>query len=209
MSDKYLAQLLSDNEKIIMVTRRHWLFLLGQIVPELALILLILIAVTTAWVTLPIAAFSAFGYLLLILPLISLGRDVLIWHNDKHVVTTRRVIHMSGVWSKNVTDSSLEKVNDVKMEQSALGRIFEYGDIEILTASELGINRFSRIANPIRLKTAMLNAKAALDSDGNGRHPRTGDDIPTLIARLGKLHEQGVLTDTEFNEKKAELLGKI
>jgi uncharacterized membrane protein YdbT with pleckstrin-like domain len=209
MSDKYLAQLLSDNEKIIMVTRRHWLFLLGQITPELALILLILVAVTTAWATLPIAAFSALGYLLIILPLISLGRDFLIWHNNKHVVTTRRVIHMSGVWSKNVTDSSLEKVNDVKMEQSAMGRVFDFGDIEILTASELGINRFSRIANPIRLKTAMLNAKATLDSDGGGRRSQPGDNIPTLIARLGKLHEQGVLTDAEFNEKKAELLAKI
>jgi hypothetical protein len=146
---------------------------------------------------------------LLILPLVSLGRDFLIWQTHKHVVTTRRVINMSGVWGKNVSDSSLEKVNDVKMEQSALGRIFDYGDIEILTASELGINRFSRIANPIGLKTAMLNAKAALDSDGNGRRPPTGEDIPTLIARLGKLHAQGVLTDAEFNEKKAELLVKL
>lgn len=209
MSDKYLAQLLSDDEKIIMVTRRHWLFLLGQIVPEMALIILILVAVTTAWATLPIAAFSALGYLLLILPLISLARDFLIWQTHKHVVTTRRVIHMSGVWGKNVTDSSLEKVNDVKMEQSALGRIFDYGDIEILTASELGINRFSRIAKPIRLKTAMLNAKAALDLDGDGRHLPVGGDIPTLIARLGELREQGVLSDAEFNEKKAELLAKI
>ena len=209
MSDNYLAQLLSDDEKIIMVTRRHWLFLLGQIAPELALIILILVAVTTAWAALPLAAFSAFGYLLIILPLVSLGRDFLIWQNNKHVVTTRRVIHMSGVWSKNVTDSSLEKVNDVKMEQSALARIFDYGDIEILTASELGINRFSRIAKPIKLKTAMLNAKADLDSDGDIRRSRATEDIPTLIARLGRLHEQGVLTEAEFNEKKAELLAKL
>jgi len=207
MSDKYLAQLLSNDEKIIMVTRRHWLFLLSQIAPELALILLVLVAVSAAWITW--AAAAALGYLLLILPLVSLGRDFLIWQTHKHVVTTRRVIHMAGVWGKNVTDSSLEKVNDVKMEQSALGRIFDYGDIEILTASELGINRFSRIANPIGLKTAMLNAKAALDSDSDGRHSRVTEDIPTLIARLGRLHEQGVLSEAEFNEKKTELLAKL
>jgi hypothetical protein len=34
-------------------------------------------------------------------------------------------------------------------------------------------------------------------------------DIPALIAELGKLHQQGVLTDTEFNQKKAELLAKL
>jgi len=204
MNDKYLAQLLSDNEKIILVTRRHWLFLLGQIAPELALILLVLVSVSAAWITWITAV--AFGYLLLILPLISLARDLLIWSNHKHVVTSRRVIHMSGVWSKNVTDSSLEKVNDVKMDQSGLGRVFDYGNIEILTASEYGINRFTRIAKPIDLKTAMLNAKANMNKDDLSADAM---DIPALIAELGKLHEQGVLTDTEFSEKKAELLAKM
>ena len=109
MSDKYLAQLLSDNEEIILVTRQHWLFLLGQIAPELLLVVLILAATTTALATVPGAGLSAFGYLLILLPLVSLGRDVLIWQNHKHVVTSRRVINMSGVWSKNVTDSSLER----------------------------------------------------------------------------------------------------
>ena len=150
MSDKYLDQLLANNEKIILTTRRHWLFLLGQIAPEVALILLVLVAVSAAWITW--TAVASLGYLLLILPLISLGRDIWIWQSNKHVVTSRRVIHMEGVFSKNVTDSSLEKVNDVKMEQSALGRMFDYGDIEILTASEYGINRFTRIAKPVGLE---------------------------------------------------------
>lgn len=206
MEDKYLTQLLAQDEKIIMLTRRHWLFLLGRIAPELALILLVLVAVSTAWATLPIAGMSAFGYLILILPLISLGRDLLIWNSNKHVVTSRRVIHMSGVWSKNVTDSSLEKVNDVKMEQSALGRVFDFGDIEILTASEYGVNRFTNIARPIELKTAMLNAKANMDKDELGA---ASAEIPALIAELGALHKQGVLTDAEFNHKKAELLAKL
>ena len=35
------------------------------------------------------------------------------------------------------------------------------------------------------------------------------EDIPALIAQLGKLHEQGVLTDAEFASKKAELLTKL
>jgi uncharacterized membrane protein YdbT with pleckstrin-like domain len=206
MSDKYLDQLLSHNEKIILVTRRHWLFLLGQIAPELALILLVLVAVSATWITWTAAGWVAFGYLIIILPLISLGRDILIWMSHKHVVTNRRVIHMVGVFSKNVTDSSLEKVNDVKMEQSALGRMFDYGDIEILTASEYGVNRFTRIAKPIDLKTAMLNAKADLGEDGISANAM---DIPSLIAELGTLHQKGILTDTEFSEKKAELLGKL
>jgi len=205
MEDKYLQQLLGANEKIILITRRHWLFILRNILPELVLILLILAGVTTLWAATPVSGFSALGFLLLFLPFISLARDLLIWHNNKHIVTSRRVIHMSGVWSKNVIDSSLEKVNDVKMEQSALGRVFNYGDIEILTASEIGVNRFARINNPVGLKTAMLNAKTSL----NNGDIASSEDIPALIAKLGELHDQGVLTEAEFNRKKAELLAKI
>ncbi len=51
-------------------------------------------------------------------------------------------MQISGIFNKSVIDSSLEKVNDIKMDQSALGRMFGYGDIEILTASELGVNLF-------------------------------------------------------------------
>jgi hypothetical protein len=84
--------------------------------------------------------------------------------------------------------------------------MFGYGDVEILTASEYGINRFTRIANPIELKTAMLNAKANMDQDNGGAEAM---NVPKLIADLGRLRDQGVLTETEFNTKKAELLAKL
>lgn len=205
MTDSYLQKLLAQDEKILLITRRHWLFLLGEILPELLLIVLILGGVSTLWAMTPLSGFSAFGFLLLLLPIISLARDVLRWHQDKHIVTSRRVIHMSGIWNKNVIDSSLEKVNDVMMEQSALGRALNYGDIEILTASEIGVNRFARITNPVGLKTAMLNAKASLGR-GKAAAPM---DVPTLLAELGKLRAQGILTEAEFNRKKAELLAQI
>ena len=101
------------------------------------------------------------------------------------------------------------KVNDVKMGQSFLGRVLDYGDIEILTASELGVNLFRRIGSPIRFKTAMLNAKERLETEqaSGGRRPER--DVPSLIAQLDELRRQGVLTEDEFNRKKAELLAKI
>ena len=137
--------------------------------------------------------------------------DVLIYTHHEYIVTNRRVIQLSGILNKQVIDSSLEKVNDVKMAQSALGRIFNYGDLEILTASELGVNLFKRIENPVHFKTAMLNAKARLES---GEHwdapaPAASDNIPVLLAQLATLRQQGVLTDEEFQQKKAQLLTKI
>ncbi len=136
-------------------------------------------------------------------------RDYLIWANRKFIVTTRRVIQIAGVFSKNVTDSSLDKVNDVKMEQSFLGRLLDYGDIEILTASELGANLFRRLGRPIRFKTAMLNAKENMEKGQASGGKRRGTDVPGLIAQLDELRQQGVLTEEEFQKKKAELLAKL
>ena len=159
MSDKYLQSLLGENEKVLFVTHQHWLVLVGEIFSEflLSVALVVLVSIIQIfWVPNPLVFL---GFLLLIIPLISMLRDVLTWSNRKYVVTSYRVIQLAGVFSKNITDSSMEKVNDVKLSQSFLGRMFGYGDIEILTASDLGVNLFKRIGNPVKFKTAMLNAK--------------------------------------------------
>jgi uncharacterized membrane protein YdbT with pleckstrin-like domain len=132
---------------------------------------------------------------------------VLVWSNRKYVITNRRVIQISGVLNKDVVDSSLEKVNDVMLDQSFWGRIFGYGDLEILTASEIGVNKIRRIANPVQYKIAMVNAKAQLE--GTAGAPSAGSDVPALIAQLDALRQKGVITDAEFQEKKAKLMAKI
>ncbi|MFN2300213.1 MAG: PH domain-containing protein [Anaerolineales bacterium] len=199
MADSYLNSLLGKHETILLVARQHWLVLLTETVSEVLLSLgVIVLAALLAFLAGPLALL---GLIVLIAPLLSLTRDALIWSNRKFVITNRRVIQLSGVISKNVTDSSLEKVNDVKLEQSLLGRLFGYGDIEILTASELGVNNIQRIADPIRYKTTMVNAKARLES-GEA-------EVPVIIAQLDELRQKGVITEQEFQEKKAQLMAKL
>ncbi len=144
------------------------------------------------------------GFGLLLIPIVSMIHDVLVYTHHEYIVTNRWVIQISGILDKQVIDSSLEKVNDVKMAQSALGRIFNFGDVEILTASKLGVNQFRRIENTVQFKTAMLNAKARLES---GEHwdapaPAASYNVPALLAQLATLRQQGVLTDEEFQQKK-------
>lgn len=209
MQTSYLKQLLGKNEQIILVARQHWLVLVGEILSESVLTLALIVLISMVW-QLTGNSLVAFGYLLLLFPLVSLWRDVLIWANQQFVVTTRRIIQLEGVLHKHITDSSLEKVNDVKLTQSVWGRLLNYGDIEILTASELGINLFKRIAAPIKFKTVMVDAKEKLGGDSSGGGARSATpDIPAMIAQLDNLRKQGVLTEEEFGKKKAELLAKM
>ncbi|HXD10579.1 MAG TPA: PH domain-containing protein [Anaerolineales bacterium] len=206
MAKNYIEGLLGENERILLVTRQHWFVLFSNILLEILLIVLLLLGITAVLVVYPVAAA---GYILVLVPLGGMLRDILIWSNREYIVTNRRVVQISGVFSKDVVDSSLEKVNDVKMSQSFFGRLFDYGDVEILTASEMGINLFKRIGDPVKFKTAMLNAKEKLGFEGGGAHIRLADDIPSQIAELDELRKKGIVTEAEFQAKKKELLAKM
>jgi uncharacterized membrane protein YdbT with pleckstrin-like domain len=212
MPKNYLISLLGEGEQILLVARQHWFTLISAILLEIVLILIGIAAVAVGLVFSPAIPFLLIpllivGALFIIVPLFTMVRDLLIWWNKQYVVTNRRVMQLSGIINKNVIDSSLEKVNDIKMEQSVFGRLFGYGDIEILTASELGVNLFRRIGDPIRFKTALLNAKAKLER-GEEEEFRP-EDIPAMIANLDQLRQKGILTEEEFQKKKAELLAKM
>ena len=208
MAKDYLEEMLGENEQILLRARKHWSVLFGNIVLEIFLIIALIVI---SFVLLPLVAFPVvpLGFALVIVPVVGMVRDFLVWYNRQYIVTNRRVIQTAGVFSKDVVDSSLEKVNDVKMSQSFWGRLFDYGDIEILTASEVGANVFRSIGEPIRFKTAMLNAKEKMGFDEMGVRPQLEEDIPTIIAKLDGLRKQGIISEAEFQQKKADLLAKM
>ncbi len=205
----YVESLLGEREKIILIAHQHWFILVRAIVFEIVIILiLIALTITTgAYLSEFALLIGAVGTILLLLPLATMMRDILDWTNRQFIVTNRRVVQISGILNKNVTDSSLEKVTDVKLEQSAFGRLFNYGDIEILTASEFGVNLFRRIEEPIIFKIAMLNAKERLEQGDGAVQPT--EDILEIIASLDRLRDLGILSEEEFKKKKAELLARL
>jgi len=216
MADTYLNSLLGDNERVVFVTHPHWLILVSEVISEAVLAIALVVLIALIWLLWLPNPFILLGYLLLAFPILSFLRDYSVWSNRKYVITNWRVIQIAGVFNKDVTDSSLDKVNDVKLEQSVLGRMFDYGDVEILTASDLGVNLFKMVGQPIRLKTEMLNAKEKLEH-GDSRPMRsaraaaasTTPNPADLLAQLDELRKHGVLTEEEFQQKKAKLLAKI
>jgi uncharacterized small protein (DUF1192 family) len=101
------------------------------------------------------------------------GLAVFGWHilrylNQEYVLTNRRVLQVAGVLNKTSMDSSLEKINDARLSQSVFGRIFGFGDLDILTAADTGVDRFRMLRDPIAFKRAMLDAKHEYERDVAG-----------------------------------------
>ncbi|OQY21668.1 MAG: hypothetical protein B6I34_06955 [Anaerolineaceae bacterium 4572_32.1] len=146
------------------------------------------------------------AWIISLFPLIDTVRIYLDWHNERYIVTNRRVMLIKGIINKRVSDSALEKVNDVVLTQSVLGRLLGYGDVEIITGSDVGVNLFKRISKPVKYKREMLNQKESLKSSSpDDDH----ESVPELLEKLDALHRQGILSDEEFEAKKQQLLDQI
>jgi len=208
----YVDSLMGANENVLVLERQHWFVWVPRLI-----FCIILIAVISA-ISVLAAPFTSgigmFGLVLNIIPVWMFLRTFLDWVNETYIVTNRRIIQTEGVVNKSVIDSSLEKINDVVLSQSVLGRIMDYGNLEILTGSELGLNKLERIQSPVKFKIAMLNAKEAMrdlsdiDDMGKGSTARR-NDIPAMIENLDDLRKRGLITDAEFQEKRAKLMSEI
>jgi membrane protein YdbS with pleckstrin-like domain len=228
----YVDQLLGRGEQILYVARQHLFVLIANILVELALIALLVAAgVASNWAfstnTTPlIGSLTASNLILLICVVISVivmvsgFVDYLRWTTEQYIVTDRRVIQVRGILNKRVIDSSLEKINDVELRQTLIGRMMNFGTVEILTASgEEGVNVMDRIEGPLDFKKAMLEAKhnhergyGYLDPQGYQTPQRSGvssGDIQRTLEELAALRERGILSPDEFEAKKRELLSRI
>ena len=175
----YADSLLSTGERILMRERQHWLVLLWGA-------RLSIVSIVAAFLVLVLgqSATGAFYSLLSLLTAVLFlgGLAFLLWAtlrylNQEYILTNRRVIEVQGVMNKRSTDSSLEKINDAILSQPIFGRIFGFGDLEVLTASEAGIERFAMIVDPIGFKKAMLDAKHAYEQDMSGSFRAPGPPI--------------------------------
>jgi hypothetical protein len=88
---------------------------------------------------------------------------------------------VSGVINKRSADSSLEKINDAILTQRMWGRIFNYGDLDILTAAETPVDQYRMLAGAPEFKKTMLNEKHNLEIEvATGGRP-----TPPLRAEQG------------------------
>ncbi len=236
----YADTLLATGERILLRQRQHWFVLVaGARWALLALVVGFALVVLRAAGTLPGGflgdlLFWATIALLVVGAAGALWAE-LRWQNTEYVVTTRRIIACEGVVNRRATDSSLEKINDAILTQPLVGRIFGFGDLEVLTASEAGIERLRMLVDAPGFKRAMLDAKYAYEreltqpdvapavagtsgdvadvADVAVAAPpppaMASDEVTATLARLADLRDRGALTPEEFEAKKRDLLARL
>ena len=81
--------------------------------------------------------------------LAGLATELKQWLGEEYLITSEDVYMKSGVLSQSVTNIPVEEVQKTNLGQSALGRKFTYGDIDLGTAATGGSEiRFRNIDDP-------------------------------------------------------------
>jgi uncharacterized membrane protein YdbT with pleckstrin-like domain len=165
----YARSLLSRGEEVVFESRQHWFAIIGRTWLWIAVTIVAVAVLITASTDpgLPFAEILQIaGAVSLLIALARIGLVIWGWRNQEYLVTTRRILKAEGILNKHVADSSLEKVNDARLRQSVIGRIFGYGTLDILTAAEDiggdGVEDFPMMADAVPFKIAMLNQKELL-----------------------------------------------
>lgn len=202
---------LYSEEEVILDLRPHWWFFASQAVALLgALVLGLFAAVLVQETAITIAA------LILILGvLVWFIVRYVIWTTTSFVVTTDRLISRLGVLSRQGIEIPLERVNTVFFAQTFFERIIGSGDLEIESASEQGSQKFSNIRKPLNVQNEIYRQ---MENNENRKFDRVGRNmsgggsglsIPEQIEKLAELQQKGIISSSEFEEKKAELLDRM
>jgi uncharacterized membrane protein YdbT with pleckstrin-like domain len=140
-------------------------------------------------------------------------------NNNIWAVTNLRIIDEFGVFTLNSKESPLDKINNVTYNQTILGRIFGFGNVQIQTAAEIGSTTYYMVEKPKKLKDtitlmqeeyknnqilsqAQQLAKAISTDSQKGNK----SDITAKLEKLFELKQKGVLTEEEFNKGKRKIL---
>jgi len=205
----YPRNLLNDAEVIVLDLRPHWWFFAK---PLFLLIVAIALGVVALAFDAPSAANLIVG-LAIVVAIIWLGVRYVVWATTNFVVTSDRLISRSGVLTRQGIEIPLERINTVFFRQNLWERFIRSGDLEIESASEQGSSKFTDIRRPLNVQNEIYRQ---MEGNENRKFDRVGKNlsgpglsIPEQIEKLDELRRNGVLTDEEFDSKKAELLRRL
>jgi membrane protein YdbS with pleckstrin-like domain len=210
---------LQKGENILLITYSSWTLL----------ILPFLIALAVIIASFFIGFMERYGWIAAVLGSLYLLWKYFVWKSNIWVVTNFRVIDESGLVSHYAKESPLDKINNVSYDMPPLGRMFNYGHVEIQTAAETGATDYFNVNHPRRLKDTITAAQSeykTFQSTAQARqmavafhesvaqgHPGqqgptgTHINIASELEKLFDLKQKGALSEEEYLKAKSRLLG--
>jgi uncharacterized membrane protein YdbT with pleckstrin-like domain len=210
----YPKEMLSSGESIVLEFGSHWSVLWQEV----------LVTIGYFWLLIIMVPGGINGWVFVILTLIWLSiavRGFFEWRTVQHVITTERFVVRSGLVRKVGYEFPLEVINDVAFRQNMIERALGVGDLMIETAGSNGQSRLANIPEPESIKNLLSEtrrnrthtvaqggpAQAATAQTPPPQGGSSGKSAAEQLEILGKLFDEGKLTQDEYDSEKRKLLG--
>ena len=146
----YVQRVLQPGEQVRHVSSIHWIVYW----PGVAVALLAVVAYWFSETRFLTGMWRYTAYALALVAAFLLIQQWCQWWITEIAVTNRRVIYKTGFVRRQTNEMNMDKVESVKINQTILGRILDYGDVTILGTGE-GFETLRTIASPIELRNSI------------------------------------------------------
>jgi uncharacterized membrane protein YdbT with pleckstrin-like domain len=147
---KYIQKILQPGEKVIFSSTLSWAIYLPSII-----LWLVALALLVTGIALERSAIgqSAGGIVALLAAYSGLKAWFRRWTTEIDV-TDRRVVYKRGFIRRHTVEMNMDKIESVDVDQSLIGRLFDYGDV-IIRGTGAGIEPLRGIDSPLAFRNAV------------------------------------------------------
>jgi uncharacterized membrane protein YdbT with pleckstrin-like domain len=194
---------LNDGEDIVLDLHPHWWYFVKPVSTLVLLLVGVGFAYNIDYLPLVLLGLAAIN-------LVWLGWRYLTWVTNNFVLTTDRLIDRQGVLAKHVREIPLERINDLSINQSFFERIIGAGDVMVESAGERGQEPFADLPKPQSVQNAIYAEMERSQTRSAQRATTPAQlSVPEQIEKLDELRQRGVISQAEFDAKKAQLLDRM
>ncbi|MFN2465381.1 MAG: PH domain-containing protein [Candidatus Dormibacteria bacterium] len=90
--------------------------------------------------------------------LVYLDVQFIIWRSETLTVTDQRVLYRRGVFGRFSRSTALTRVQDVTTAQGLVGRMLNYGTVEVESAARDGAEVFDHVPDPANFRNVLFEA---------------------------------------------------
>jgi membrane protein YdbS with pleckstrin-like domain len=221
---KISPDMLDDGEEVVDRRRPHWTFMAGAV----GLVIVgVLFAVAISVIR---PALMPLALLAVLVVLVGAGGQFLQWRSIEVVLTNRRLLSRRGFIAEDTFEAPLERILHTSHHQGVLGRLFNFGTIEVETAGEQGERFYSDVESPGEFEREIYHYVEVVQNDmgpaaasgglGNSApkapatmRPKqrrgTKLTLEQRIERLVHLKQRNLITDEDFEAKKRKLIDAL
>lgn len=137
----YIQETLLKKEKLLYLTRPHWVVFLSP-----------LVLILMAWVLPSFPPFvGLIAKIILLFGLIRVIYAIIFYYTSEYAITNKRVLIKMGWIRRTSLEIYLNRVESIKINQSILGRFLNYGSIHVIGMGGSS-DEFSFVPDPVQFR---------------------------------------------------------